>query len=236
MNRPFIVMTARNQSEKKDNPSFSNNQSYSDYVRIGGGIPSTVTAFSQEEADQIAEMADGLLITGGEDCIPASYHEENNGSFPIEEKIENSDFLLYRAFRRKNRPVLGICRGIQVIGVCEGVSLIQDIPTVFHTEHTQSHCNPPLEKEAYCHRVFFEEGTLLHDIFGDSHMVNSFHHQALASVPEGFSLAAESEEGIIEAIEKVHVLAVQWHPERLTHDPRHVAIIQKWIQECLSSR
>lgn len=227
----LIAMTARNQSADKNNPILSDNRSYSEYVSAGGGIPVIVFVKNEEEAECIAQKCDGLLITGGEDCNPASYNEENTGSFPIDEDLENSDFLLYHAFQKANKPVLGICRGIQVIGVCEGAHLIQDIPSLYHVEHNQTKMTPPIPRDQFCHPLIFSKGTKLYEIFGEEYQVNSFHHQALASVPEGFTCSAYSKEGIVEAIEKDHVMAVQWHPERLMHDPNHLAIIKKWIQE-----
>lgn len=231
MKNILIALTARNQSADKNNPNLSNNRSYSDYVSFGGGIPVTVFVKSKEEAECIAERCDGLLITGGEDCIPASYHEENRGSFPIDEDLEKSDFLLYRAFRKMNKPILGICRGIQVIGVCEGAHLIQDIPSEYGVEHNQTKLTPPVPRDQFCHTVTFTPGTKLYQIFGESYEVNSFHHQSLASVPEGFTGSAYSKEGIIEGIEKDHVIAVQWHPERLMHDPCHLAVMKSWIKD-----
>jgi putative glutamine amidotransferase len=80
----------------------------------------------------------------------------------------------------------------------------------------------------------FYKGTSLYEIFGPSARVNSFHHQALKEVPEGFTLAAVSQEDdVIEAIEKENVLAVQWHPERLMEDPKHFAIAQRFVNSCL---
>lgn len=234
MKQPVIALTARNQSEKPENPIYSDNSSYFDYVRAGGGLPVIVSVKNEQEANRIAEMSDGLLITGGEDCDPEYYNEQNTHSEIIQPEIEESDFMLYRAFIKAGKPVMGICRGIQVIGVCEGVHLIQDIPTEYGTEHTQSKKNPPIQREEYCHTDTFMEGTGLYDIFGTSHGVNSFHHQALREVPQGFTLTAISEEGIIEGIEKDHVIGVQWHPERLLHDPKHVEIIRRWISMCSS--
>ena len=69
---------------------------------------------------------------------------------------------------------------------------------------------------------------------GKCHPVNSYHHQALRTCPTGFMLSGVSEDGIIEAIEKDHVIGVQWHPERLLHDPRNLSIIQSFIEECSS--
>lgn len=232
MKQKLIALTGRNQSEKSDNPIVSDNLSYFEYVQSAGAIPVIVQVRNEEEACLIAEKFDGLLITGGEDCIPGSYGEDNTGSFPIEPEIEKSDFLLYYAFKKNKKPVLGICRGIQVIGVCEGVKLIQDIPSVFYVEHAQSKMNPPIPRNTYCHRVSITKESRLFSILGEECSVNSFHHQALQSVPAGFLCGAKSNEGIIESVECENILGVQWHPERLILDDRQHEIIQKWIENC----
>lgn len=234
MKRPLIALSARNQTATADNPIRSDNSSYFDYVCAGGGIPVIAFVRNEEEADVIAEKFDGLLITGGEDCDPSLYGEKNTFSEVIDADIERSDFLLCAAFEKANKPVMGICRGIQVIGVHHGASLIQDIPDEFHVQHAQNHLNPPLGRNDTCHNAVFVNGTRIGKLMGEIHPVNSYHHQALRFCPEGFTVSARSEDGMIEAIEKDHVLAVQWHPERLIHDPKHLSLMQSFIDECSS--
>ena len=236
MKEPFIALTARNQSQDKTNPNFGDNQSYFRYVSYGGGFPVLLPAVTEEEAEESAQLFDGLIITGGEDVNPKYYGEKNICSYLTDHDIDEADRRLYHAFVKAGKPVLGICRGIQVIAVAEGADLIQDIPTEFHTQHAQNKMDPPIPNGKFCHKDKFIKGTRLYDIFGDSYGVNSFHHQAVRHVPDGFTLAAISEDGIIEGIEKEHVTAVQWHPERLMNDPKHLQIIERFIAECASLR
>ena len=234
MKRPLIALSARNQTANPDNPIRSDNSSYFEYVCAGGGLPCVAFVNDESEADQIAETFDGLLLTGGEDCDPALYGEKNSKSEVIDADIERSDILLYKAFIKAGKPIMGICRGIQIIAVIEGAKLIQDIPETFHTQHGQNLMDPPLGRNATCHDVNFVKGTRIADLMGERHPVNSYHHQALQNCPSGFTISGTSEEGIIEAIEKDHVIGVQWHPERLLHDPCYVSIIQNFIDECSS--
>lgn len=234
MKRPLIAISARNQTANPDNPIRSDNSSYFEYVSAGGGLPCIVFVTDEAEADQIADTFDGLLLSGGEDCDPALYGEENTKSEVIDSDIEHSDILLYKAFQKAGKPVLGICRGVQIIAVCEGAKLIQDIPDEFHLQHAQNQMDPPLGKDKTCHNVVFTDGTRIGTLMGKCHPVNSYHHQALRTCPTGFMLSGVSEDGVIEAIEKDHVIGVQWHPERLLHDPRHLSIIQSFIEECSS--
>jgi len=117
------------------------------------------------------------------------------------EEIDTLDFTLIKAFNNVNKPILGICRGIQAINVCFGGSLYQDIP------------NHKLPKEER-HNVKFDKDSFLYECYNVEQMqINSLHLQALKNVAENFKVVAKSEDGIIEAIENENVIAVQWHPE-----------------------
>ena len=235
--KPLIAMTTRSRvpdPEKPELRQFFDNESYFRFVEAGGGIPVLLSALSEEDAAEAAERFDGLLITGGEDVDPERYGEENIYSFTIDADLEDADIYLYRAFRKAGKPILGICRGMQIIAVAEGTGLVQDIPAEYGTEHSQALTLPPLPIYQPLHDVSFVKGSRLYDIFGDSYGVNSFHHQCLKDVPSGFSLAAVAPEGFPEAIETEHVTAVQWHPERMVNDPRHKKIIDTFVSECAS--
>jgi putative glutamine amidotransferase len=233
MKKAMIALTGRNQSVAADNASCSDNRSYFDYVRTADGIPAVVNALNEKEAAMIAEHFDGLLITGGDDVNPALYKENNAGSITGDPVDEKSDILLYKAFRNAEKPILGICRGIQIIAVIEGGTLIQDIPSVFHTQHNQHLLSEPIPTGSACHNDRFIEGTELYNIFGSMYPVNSYHHQAVKDLPVGFKAAAYSPEGFIEGIEKDNVIAVQWHPERMLHDARQRRIVEVFINKCI---
>jgi putative glutamine amidotransferase len=231
--KPMILLTPRNQSRTAANPNASNNQSYFTFIQRAGGFPVCCGILSEKEADEAANRFDGLVITGGGDVDPSLYQGDASKCSDVEPVIDRNDLLLYHAFCKQNKPVLGICRGIQVIGVAEGVTLIEDLPSSGSMEHHQNiqFDHPPIDSMLY--HASFIPGTHLHEIFGDSYAINSFHHQALKSVPEGFRLAAVSpEDHVIEAIEKENVLAVQWHPERLISDPKHYEIAYQFVAAC----
>lgn len=211
---------------------FYDNESYFNYIQVAGAIPAVVFAPTLEDAKDIAARMDGLLVTGGEDSNPKLYHEENTFSEPIEEDIDQSDLYLYQAFKEAGKPILGICRGIQLIAIAEGASLIQDVKHEGYQEHSQRNANPPIPNDQFFHKDTFMIGTQLYDIFGKEYLVNSFHHQALRNVPNGFICSARSEDGLIEGIEKDAILAVQWHPERLIKDEKHFEIGKRFIHAC----
>ena len=234
MKKPLIALSSRMRIDPNTNRILYDNESYYELIRLAGGLGSVVHAVNKEDAFEIAERFDGLLLTGGEDVNPSLYNEKNTTSEVIQEDIELSDQFLYEAFKEKNKPILGICRGIQIINVLEGGTLIQDIQTYDSSKlnHQQYKLNPPLGLHDYAHSCNFVEGSILYSIFGKSHLINSYHHQALGKVANGFKVTAISEDGIIEGMEKEKVLAVQWHPERLTHDECHLNIAKYFINEC----
>ena len=232
MKKPVILLTARGHVHVYSRV-LADNDSYFDYVRAGGGMPLLGMAASREEAEMLAETADGLLITGGDDVDPARYGEPNTHSELVDEDLEESDFMLYEAFRKAGKPILGICRGFQVIAAAEGMKLIQDIPSVgLYHEHNQRRFDSPLSSSETAHTCTFVPGTRLHSIFGDTYPVNTFHHQGFTGVPDGFVLSAVSDDGISEGIEKDCVTAVQWHPERLVSDPKHRRIVEEFVKQC----
>ena len=232
MKKPLILLTARSHVYFNSRV-FSDNDSYFAYVQAGGGLPLLGAAFTEEEADLYTEAMDGLLITGGDDIDPSRYNEPNTHSELMDADLEESDFLLYEAFKKAGKPILGICRGFQVIAVAEGSKLIQDIPSlgIYH-EHNQRKMEPALPSNETAHMASFIPGTQLHSFFGDAYPVNTFHHQGITEAPEGFTLSARSDDGLAEGIEKDCILAVQWHPERLLHDAKHRAIVEAFVRKC----
>ncbi len=233
----LICMSCRS-TELRATRVYYDNESYYEYVRKGGGIPVVARAFDEESAGVLAARCDGLVITGGEDCDPALYGEANTFSSVIDADIEQSDILLYRAFVKAGKPVLAICRGIQVVNVADGGSLIQDILAECGTchQHYQNRMEPPVPVGQTAHMCSFVKGTEMHEIFGDAHPVNTYHHQAIRVPAEGFVISGYSDDGLIEAMEKENVTAVQWHPERLSHDPKHMELMRSFIRKCSAKK
>ncbi|PIE32481.1 gamma-glutamyl-gamma-aminobutyrate hydrolase [candidate division KSB3 bacterium] len=193
------------------------------YIRsvcAAGGIPIIVPVVEERTTTiEYLDIVDGLIFTGGGDVCPLSYGEnpiKEVESFDVErDKFETS---LFKGALRKNMPVLGICRGLQLMNTASGGTLYQDIFS--QVEHVLGHCPKLLPVDTLYHHVFLTKGSRMADIFAsDEICVNSYHHQAVKKVAEGFTVTARAADGIIEAIEhtgKKFVIAVQWHPEDLT--------------------
>ena len=235
----FIGLTTRSlYDEKHENRKYYDNESYFDYVRKSGGIPVLIGTVTEEEAQELALLLDGLIITGGEDIDPKFYQQENRYCECTDLDIDESDIYLYNAFNAQNKPILGICRGLQVINVIEKGMLYQDLLKENSNthEHNQRKLEPPLGIHDTAHECSFVKDTRLHTIFGDTHPVNTYHHQAIHKLAHTLTASAYSDDGLIEAFEKENVIAVQWHPERLSHDEKHLMIGITFIQDCLAKK
>ena len=198
-------------------------------ARAGAGMH-WVELSDPEQAVQDALTCDGLLLPGGGDMDPKFYGQERIPACGEPNLLRDAaEPLLLRAFLAADKPVLGICRGIQVMNAVLGGDLYQDIKPFEHLPHN--------DHWAKVHTVTVRRGTLLSRILGqDTVLVNSQHHQAVDRVAPGFTLAALSEDGIVEAIEKPDAgfcLGVQWHPEWLSDaDPAMQSLFDAFVNAC----
>ena len=196
------------------------NKDYVDAVIKNGGIPLIIPMTADKETiiEQML-MVDGLILSGGHDVCPHNYGEEpkqNLGEvLPIRDKY---DFMLLSEAKKRKIPILGICRGCQIINVFEGGSLYQDLSYIKSEveiiKHSQDH-----SPEMKTHTAIVEKGTKIYEIFGENEiMINSFHHQALKDIAKEYKVTVRAKDGVVEAIENMNypfLVGVQWHPEML---------------------
>ncbi len=195
-----------------------------DYLRslVEAGVPreaiEVVTPLSPA-----SRPFDALLLGGGGDVDPARYGRPplENGTLEVDPERDRLDFALFEEARRSGAPVLGICRGLQVVNVALGGTLVQDIPAERPSEVV--HARGREEKTRLDHTVAVAPQTRLAALAAAPEVrVNSRHHQAIETVAPGLAIAGTSPDGLPEAVESpggAWVLAVQWHPENLTGDP-----------------
>ena len=184
-------------------------KNYSDAVEgVGGSV-----VFSNNIED--AFLCDGLLLTGGADINPKYYCQANTASEGEDNERDKAELKLVEMFCKADKPILGICRGHQIITVALGGTLIQDV----ENKDKHSRNGAPYDKT---HLITTEKGSYINTIYGDCFMVNSAHHQAADEIPQGFRAIALSDDGIIEAIvnEEKKIYGVQFHPERMSFSHR----------------
>jgi len=182
-----------------------------------GGIP-LILPIVTEFIDEYIDVIDGLLISGGGDVNPWIYNEQPSKWLrrvnPLRDIFEIE--LVKRAVKEK-LPVLGICRGIQLINVALGGTLIQDIEHEVKSDIPHSLTNVPRSFRA--HLVKLDPNSKLAQILGVLELkVNSFHHQAVKALGNGLKAVAYAPDGVIEAIENIdgsYIVGVQWHPEEM---------------------
>lgn len=213
--RPVIGITTRHAD-----PAWiaRNTQRYLDAVSAAGGEP-LVIAPETHTAAVIGELA-GLLLSGGGDIDPHAYGVALEGSEEIDPARDALELALARAALERDLPVLGICRGFQVVNVVFGGQLMQDLPG-----HRGEMITPDRRSDAP-HPVELTPASRVATLLGETHVVvNSYHHQAVTPECLGAGLVIAGRhagtDGIVEAIEAPAyrwVLAVQWHPERYTTD------------------
>ena len=196
---------------------------FADYARgvmEAGGIP--VHLPIDVDPAVVSERLDGIVLPGGTDIDPIHYRAEPHPELLTpEQERDDLELGLLSAALDADIPVLGICRGIQVLNVHQGGTLHQHVP-----EHSRS----DLPIDALIHQVSFAQGSTLHDLYGPSTEVNSLHHQTVADVGRDLTITAQADDGTIEGVEMGdHVVAVQWHPEMLPTRPTDP--IFSWLVE-----
>ena len=204
---------------------------YVDSLRGAGAIPVVIPP-QPENAAELVEGLDGLLLAGGDDCDPAVYGEEAHPSVePMDPRRQNSDLSLARAARERGIPTLGICLGLQVMNVTAGGTLIQDIQSELDTDI--EHVSDPEDRAR--HDVRIENGTRLASILGGGREinVNSSHHQAIKNVGGGLRVTALAPDGIVEGLEDPQhpfYLGVQWHPEDMGSEKSASALFGAFVE------
>src|SRR5436853_1599585 len=212
MSKPLIGITP-NFRPVEGRTAYVLNPHYASMVAGSGAIPVVLPLVgNRQEAREVLERVEGLVLTGGLDIDPTHYGQTARHPDMIapRERTE-SDFAYAREAKDRGMAVLGICLGSQTLNVAFGGTLLQHIPD--DVPGAQEH------RDGAEHSIRIEPGTVLARALGvESATVNSFHHQGIGDLAPGFRVAARSPDGIVEAIERPDLpffVGVHWHPERL---------------------
>jgi len=192
-------------------------QDYSDAIEKCGGIPIIMPSTHESSTlERYFELCDGFIVTGGKDVHPLLYNEaptEQCGAFDHE--VDVLQVALIKQAVKTNKPILGICRGAQLLNVALGGNLYQDINS--QVENSNGHRFTFIKSDTV-HEITLQAETKLSSLFGNNIYVNSIHHQAINKLGKGLIVSAQSNDGIIEGIElpsHKFAIGVQWHPEMM---------------------
>lgn len=185
----------------------------------------------QENVENLVNLIDGLILSGGTDISCELYDEELlNERWKGQLNRDRFEMELLKVAKEKGKPVLGVCRGFQLINVAYGGSLFQDILTLREGSHVHR------DQEMYDqlgHPASIVKGSSLHELFGQEEIyVNSIHHQGVKKLGDGLEIMAYSDDGIVEAFrdpEYPFVWGVQWHLEWMPEDANQQKIYQAFL-------
>ncbi len=205
---------------------------YVDMVTRVGAAPFILpNLIDPSRAEQLLENLDGLILTGGADLSPFLYgenplYETNEGP----KKRDDMDTALYYAARAKGMPILGVCRGMQLINVLEGGTLWQDLGK--QVPEASPHAKPE-HPDGISHYAYTQPDSFIRETLGEKFVVNSLHHQAVKNLAPTLVATALSADGIIEALEGTQgalLLGTQFHIERLSHDPAYQPYFRAFME------
>lgn len=246
MSRPIIGITCDYDIGKQTSQLY---RGYYDAVLWAGGLPLLIadmggenpyihgknSCIHGENIKQILNIIDGILFTGGQDVEPAYFGETvNPKSGPINPYRDDLEIPLCRMAMERDIPILGICRGIQLMNIAMGGTIYQDLDSQWDKGKLQKHSQQAPEWYG-SHEVELVNDSKLAEIIGDERpRVNSFHHQAIKDPAPCFEVTAKCGDGVAEGIESPShpfVVGVQWHPERMWERDKRMLGIFKGLVE-----
>ncbi len=235
--RPIVLMPLRPGSRPDPEagtevPLQTANQAYLAALQAAGAAPILVP-LGTRPLDGL-EFADGVLLPGGVDINPSAYGAQPHPTSEWDDRVDDLEFRLARWALERRLPILGICRGLQVLNVVLGGSLVQDLPSQRPQGLEHPRRGP---RFSLTHRLTLVPGGRLATALGESEVaVNSLHHQGLERLAPGLIPSARAEDGLIEGVEmegEEWVVAVQFHPEELfTTQPYAASLFQSFVAAC----
>jgi putative glutamine amidotransferase len=210
-------------------------RAYTDAVVGAGALPFVLPVLGRADAEEVLSGLDGLLLTGGGDVAASCYGADPAPeAYGVDAARDAWELALVAAARAAGLPILGLCRGAQVLNVAAGGTLVQHLPVGTDESHKQ------YERDCeIVHPVEVDRASLLAAITGRRAFgVNTLHHQAVAEVGSSLRPVAWAPDGVIEAVESVDgrpLLGVQWHPELLTDQPPH-DLLFAWLAQAAADR
>lgn len=209
---------------------------YLEAVRHAGGVP-VLLAPGEARIEVLLHRLDGLILAGGGDIAPKRFGRESHPAVAqVDPERDEFEFRLARLWLETPKPVLGICRGMQLLAILAGGDLILDIPTQYPAAMEHRRENVPFIE----HVVKIVPDSRLYGTVEQARVpVASLHHQAVAHTGDGWRITAKAPDGIIEAMERADhpwAVAVQWHPELMPDHPAHQALFREFVKAAAESK
>jgi putative glutamine amidotransferase len=220
--RPRIAISCGfyDEKERRIRPSVT----YALSVWRAGGTPFYMPAAwdGDEWIHEVLAIADGILLTGGGDVVPSRYGSRVEAELQYPSALRDAvESRLVLAAATRGVPVLGICRGCQLVNIAFGGTLIQDLPTMRPSDTAHALNSGPRDEHLPVHEVALSPDSRVAAAYGvEAIAVNSMHHQAVERVGGGLAATARAPDGLVEAVEATNawVVGVQWHPERMVDE------------------
>jgi len=235
MPKPLIALPAAHITHKGRVPDYEINEMYIKAVIAARGFPIIVPSnIPKSDWQMLIDTFDGFLFSGGGDIDPLHYDGKvAANSYGFSEERDRFELGLVPLVLKADKPLLGICRGTQVLNVALGGTLVGDIATEL-TEAAKHDWFPNYARDKRVHQVTVFPETKLFDLMGQMKVsTNSLHHQAIKNLGQGLVLSAAAEDGVVEGVEmpgKRFVVGVQWHPEHLQDDHGMRALFEGFIE------
>jgi len=233
MQKPLIGITTRNGEDADGHPISAAQHAYINAILNAGGLPILIPSMLDEETlGELYPRLAGILFTGGGDISLEYFRGEDHPRIEgVDLKRDLTEIFLVRAAMQGGKPMLGICRGAQVMNVALGgalhTHLYDQVPNAL------DHAYPGSLRRNLVHPVNIDEESRAAEIFGETFFhVNSLHHQALKEIAAPLRVVGRAPDGVVEAVEipdHPFAIAVQWHPEWLTDQPAMRRLFQSFV-------
>jgi putative glutamine amidotransferase len=233
LSKPLIGITTYNGKNPSNNPITAAQHSYIRAVTQAGGLPVLIPSIlSEQDFYDLYSRLQGVMFTGGGDVSLKYFDGADHVRIAgVDESRDMTEISLLRKAVQDGKPLLGICRGAQVMNVALGGTLYTHIPN--ELKGALDHDYPGELFPALVHYVNVDETTRAAEIFGETLLhVNSLHHQGLKDIAPGLKIAGHAPDGLVEVVEipdHPYAVAVQWHPEWLTDQPAMQRLFKSFV-------